>query len=266
MKDNELKKVLLNSDDYIGNIYIFPGIGSHVLEFRNIAKKLAPDWNVVGIMYPAYTGDDRVYKSIPDLANYIYQKTDFKIENTVFIGHSFGGLVAYEISRIFNLKEQKIPIILLDSFVHNHKINQPFMIRFNCKLQKRLCQKYSLKKTITKIAKLKFLFKITKQKNNRMRSKKTQSIKKFNSNVNEFFYSYNPSYDSILIYLIKSDRYFFYNVLSDDYGWSQAGNVVYVSSSEGGHASLISKQNNVSLIKNLKNVLSNIIISNDVIN
>lgn len=266
MEINKFKKVLLSSDDNIGNIYIFPGLGGHVLEFRDIAKTLAPDWNVVGIIYPAYTGDDRVYKSITELANYICQKTDFKIGNTVFIGHSFGGLIAYEISRILKLKGQKVPIILLDTIIHYQRNNQPFIIKLNRKLQKQLSKKYSLKKVLTKVFNLKSLSTKTKQKNKKILSKKNQTIKNFQSNVFEIYNSYAPPYVSISIYLIKSDAEFFYNLLSDDYGWSQAGNVVYVSSSVGTHRTIVKKQNIEFLTKKLKIILSKIIISHGTLN
>lgn len=122
----EIKWIRLNkniiNDDGI-NLFLFHHAGGSGNYFRQLAKELeSSNINVYAYSLPSKAPKGRVYSNVNDIVNQLYE-TIMKVEDVksipaVFMGHSLGGIIAFELSRL--LKDSAIHLkALILSAVRN---------------------------------------------------------------------------------------------------------------------------------------------------
>jgi len=86
-------------------VFLIPGAGGNVLYFQDLVQQVPQTYNVYGLQPPGLDGRTPPIDNIPTLARYfldqvsdILRSGDFT--DIVVLGHSFGGLVAYELARL----------------------------------------------------------------------------------------------------------------------------------------------------------------------
>lgn len=103
-------------------IFLFHPVGGHALSYRPLANILADRYPVYGVEAPGIHSDSPWLLSVEEMADmYLAQIIkEFPGRPVIFAGWSFGGLVAYEAVRKFELQGGKVKgLILLDTVVDN---------------------------------------------------------------------------------------------------------------------------------------------------
>ncbi|CAK5088371.1 unnamed protein product [Meloidogyne enterolobii] len=130
---NETTKNLNNQKPL--NIFCIHPISGSALLYRHLARIL-PKWaNVVGVQY-AFEADSLINKasSLGELAKYYAQKIEAYTKETplLLIGHSLGGVLAYEIALILNKKflncfsNLRVPLVVMfDSWAAGQELICP---------------------------------------------------------------------------------------------------------------------------------------------
>jgi amino acid adenylation domain-containing protein len=90
-------------------------IGGNVLGYIALGRYLSPDQPLYALQAPGVEGQRQPYTQIPELANhYITALQDFQPSGPYFLGgHSFGGLVAFEMAQQLQQQGQEIGLLVI---------------------------------------------------------------------------------------------------------------------------------------------------------
>jgi amino acid adenylation domain-containing protein len=82
-------------------IVLIPGAGGNILYMQALASTLGPDIPVYGVQPPGLDGKTAVCTTMDQLASHYLDAISDAIPNSslILVGHSFGGLLAYEMAR-----------------------------------------------------------------------------------------------------------------------------------------------------------------------
>ena len=100
------------------------GVGGNVLNFRELAKRMAPDHPFYGFQAQGLDGTHPCFTRIEEIAaHYIHQIKSVQPHGPYFIGgYSFGGTVAYEMAQQLRASGESIGMLaLLDTYAGNLK-------------------------------------------------------------------------------------------------------------------------------------------------
>jgi amino acid adenylation domain-containing protein len=79
--------------------YVFPGVTGDALSMRAMLGALGGDWSIRAAMYPGTTSDREPFDSLASLVEYFLPAmTEGPPSDSVLIGYSFGGVLAYELA------------------------------------------------------------------------------------------------------------------------------------------------------------------------
>lgn len=116
--------VVLNPDGSKAPLYVVPGAGSTALALGPLARALGPDRPVVVLEPPGTHDDRRPARSVRDAAASQLRElrrlqatrfAEHRQEVVALAGHSFGGLVAHEMSRLLSDGGTDVRLALLDT-------------------------------------------------------------------------------------------------------------------------------------------------------
>ena len=118
--------------------------GTSVLVYRNLANYLGTERPVYGIQPQGLNGEEEILTTAEEMAAYYIQQIQ-KIQPTgsyLLGGYSFGGELAFEMSRQLHQQGEKVDkLILFDSSGPNSRKREPFsqriVIHFNNILEKK---------------------------------------------------------------------------------------------------------------------------------
>ncbi len=99
-------------------VFCIHPVGGHVICYNDLAKALGDDQPVYGLKAPGMEVNQPIFTQLPEMAAYYLDviKSRQKTGPYRLLGYSFGGLVAYEIARLLEIKGEKIEFIgLLDT-------------------------------------------------------------------------------------------------------------------------------------------------------
>ncbi len=105
--------------DHDRTLYCVHGAGGNVLNFRDLARALAPDWGLVGIQASGVDGVSAVHGSIDEMCEaYISALQSDRPDGPIFLaGFSSGGIVAFEMAaRLMDRGRDVGAVVLLDTF------------------------------------------------------------------------------------------------------------------------------------------------------
>jgi len=99
-------------------VFCLPGAGGNILYMQSLVRELNEDLPIFGLQPPGLDGESQVYKSVESLAQYYIDSIKKSSPDGPYriVGHSFGGLVAFEIAR--KLKQAGEPVenvVILDT-------------------------------------------------------------------------------------------------------------------------------------------------------
>ena len=88
-------------NDEFPAVFCLPGAGGNILYMQSLIRELNTDLPVFGLQPPGLDGETPVCESVESLAEYYIKSIKQASPNGPYrlIGHSFGGLVAFEIAR-----------------------------------------------------------------------------------------------------------------------------------------------------------------------
>ncbi len=97
--------VRMKKGDQPKAVFLIPGAGGNVLYFQDMVQRMPQTYNIFGLQPPGLDGRTPPIDNIPTLARYFLdQVADIvrseDLTDIVVLGHSFGGLVAYELARL----------------------------------------------------------------------------------------------------------------------------------------------------------------------
>ena len=99
-------------------LFCLPGIGGNVLEFRAMAKRLGPEYTLVGLRPAGFDGQLPQESSVPEIAaQAIKQMRALQPRGPYYLaGYSYGGVLAFEIAQQLTDQGEKVATLaLLDS-------------------------------------------------------------------------------------------------------------------------------------------------------
>jgi amino acid adenylation domain-containing protein len=99
-------------------LFIVPGSAGNPYSYLPLAKQMQPQFSVYGVRHPGWMGDEKKYFSIQRLAAFYIEGILSVQPRGPFIiaGHSFGGLVAYQIACQLEEEGQLVEeLIILDT-------------------------------------------------------------------------------------------------------------------------------------------------------
>ncbi|OLE50030.1 MAG: hypothetical protein AUI36_19765 [Cyanobacteria bacterium 13_1_40CM_2_61_4] len=111
--------VVLQGEGKKPPLFCLPGLHGHAFRFRHFARPLGGDQPVYGLQYPGLDGQRAPLTSVEDVAaELIRHMRQVQPRGPYYLcGYSFGGLVAYEISRQLTAREQPVAMLaFFDTF------------------------------------------------------------------------------------------------------------------------------------------------------
>ena len=100
-------------------VFMIPGAYGFVLPFAPLARKIAPDWDLVGVLHPDLLKSEPKLHSVEETAERmcaairaIHPQGPYYV-----VGYSFGGAVAHEIGRRLSNAGEKAAVVILDTRV-----------------------------------------------------------------------------------------------------------------------------------------------------
>jgi amino acid adenylation domain-containing protein len=121
-------------------LFCIPGAGGNVLGFERLARHLGPDQPVYGIQARGLDGKQAPHTRIEDMAAcYLRALREVQPHGPYFlIGHSSGGLVAFEMARQLQAQDQEVGLVaLLDGFADSYSMPLPARLARRARIQLR---------------------------------------------------------------------------------------------------------------------------------
>lgn len=109
------------------SVFLFHPVGGHALRYRFLADLLAGDFQVYGVQAPGVEQDTPWLLNVEDMAQLYLSRILEKIPQgpLIFVGWSFGGLVAFETACCLERKEERTArVVLLDTVADNRIARQ----------------------------------------------------------------------------------------------------------------------------------------------
>ena len=99
-------------------LFCVPAVDGYAFVYRPLAAELAEDWNVEVLQFPGLDGTTEPLGSVEELAAELIRR--MRVRQAVgpfsLLGHSFGGLVAYEMARQLTASGERVTFLgLVDS-------------------------------------------------------------------------------------------------------------------------------------------------------
>ncbi|RYZ34579.1 MAG: non-ribosomal peptide synthetase, partial [Sphingobacteriales bacterium] len=113
-------------------LYIVHGAGLHVLLFNTLAINMHPDQPVYGLQAKGINSDDEPLDSIEAIAAYYIDAIMAKNPDGPYAlaGYSFGGIIAYEMSRQFKERGKEVKLLaMFDSYADQSNFYDPWLKR-----------------------------------------------------------------------------------------------------------------------------------------
>lgn len=108
-------------------VFLFHPVGGHVLRYQYLADLLADDFRVFGVQAPGVDQDTPLLPDVEEMARLYLSRILTRIPRgpLIFVGWSFGGLVAFEAACGLEKKENRTAqVILLDTVADNRLARQ----------------------------------------------------------------------------------------------------------------------------------------------
>jgi len=99
-------------------VFCLPGAGGNILYMQSLVREMNDDLPIFGLQPPGLDGQSKVSESVESLSRYYIDTIKKTTPNGPYriIGHSFGGLVAFEIARQLKQAGETIEsVIILDT-------------------------------------------------------------------------------------------------------------------------------------------------------
>lgn len=94
-------------------VWLVSGLGGHVIPFRPLARRLAPDVRLTGLLYPVFAGEPEPPADLAALARRM--RRDLPAEGPVLLaGYSLGAAVAWEIAHLLAAEGRAAGVIVID--------------------------------------------------------------------------------------------------------------------------------------------------------
>jgi len=127
MQSSQLQS-FTRDDDTLPTLYCVPGAGGLSLIFSHLAQQACGRFNVKAFQYQGLLDDNQPHDTIAKLVEYFLEVllSSQSKEPFILLGHSFGGVIAYELVRSLNEKGFAAQLILVDSRLYNQSFgDQP---------------------------------------------------------------------------------------------------------------------------------------------
>ena len=113
-------------------LYIVHGGGLNVLLFNALARNMHPEQPVYGLQAKGLNGVDEPLDRIEDMA--AYYVAAIQVQNPegpyALAGYSFGGIIAYEMSRQLLAQGKQVKILaMFDTYAYQANLNAPRLVR-----------------------------------------------------------------------------------------------------------------------------------------
>lgn len=97
------------------SLFLFHAIGGTVWQYQGLAERLAGNWPIYGILAVGLSGDEKPLADVSEIARrHIQQIKSLQSKGPYFIGgHSFGGILAFEIARQLREAGDAIGLLLV---------------------------------------------------------------------------------------------------------------------------------------------------------
>lgn len=99
--------------------WVIPGLLATPLAYRQIAREIRSDWSVLGVDTNQLANQPVAPNSIEQIASCLLEPLfeDHSVDDYVLIGHSIGGIIAFEMARQLELRGTPLRrIVMLDSY------------------------------------------------------------------------------------------------------------------------------------------------------
>jgi thioesterase domain-containing protein len=207
---------LNRSDQKNPLVLLLSGLGGHVFPFKKVAKLVSDDLRMTGLLYPHLTGNFAHFSKVTQLADHFRKLVTAPPDREIFIfGYSFGGAVAFELSKRLQADGYTVGLILFDTSLRAlQKKRQPI--------------KFILRDVRTRALELAQYVRANVRQDHPERSK-FASIGAMRH--------YKPKISSVSTVLIKPKvlpRFSKY-VETEDLGWRAVTNVITVLETDGDH-------------------------------
>lgn len=119
-------------------LFCLPGIGGNVLEFRAMARRLGPEYTLLGLRPAGFDGQLAREWSVPEIAaQAIKQMRAIQPRGPYYLaGYSCGGVLAFEIAQQLTDQGEKVATLaLLDSDLSTASPNMPLFERLRLHLR-----------------------------------------------------------------------------------------------------------------------------------
>jgi amino acid adenylation domain-containing protein len=112
-------------------LYFIHGVGGNILNFRDLARHLAPDLPLYGLQSQGLDGRRAPFTRIEDMAaHYIEEIRSLQPDGPYHIGGmSFGGMVAYEMAQQLHAHGEEVALLaMLDTDPHEYTEQSPTQV------------------------------------------------------------------------------------------------------------------------------------------
>lgn len=206
-------------------IFAIANTHGHVGIFRHLAAALESDWNVTGLLNPAFHDPESAPTTIDDLADRFLKAILSCQSNGPYIlaGYSFGGIVAHEIGRRLSMRKQEVRLVLIDSRPRE-------LMQRHWRLAKGVLEQVRMSRRLLGNAALKYLLAYGRQSPDRQGPIQT----------GRDFRKFRLQFSPLPTVLIKAGRLV---ETSPDYGWSKVTLMKGVIEIPGRHSELLNEAN-----------------------
>ncbi|MEL7006037.1 MAG: thioesterase domain-containing protein [Bacteroidota bacterium] len=98
------------------NLYMIPPILGSVTVYREFAERMDSKINCIGLQNKLFTNKDELPESVENMAEEFERRilNSQKTDQIFILGYSFGGLIAYDLTKRLELSGLKVKLILVD--------------------------------------------------------------------------------------------------------------------------------------------------------